>query len=1192
MIGANAVGTAETGTIAAPPAACTGDCNIILGNRAGISITQAVSPGLNKIIGNYIGAAVNGAAIGNQGNGIFMQGMTMTVASNVIAGNRGNGIEILGVAVGSPLPTNAHIVQGNYIGVGTDGVSQAGNHGHGILINRSAGNWIGGTAEGQGNVIAYNGYWLDSIYDGVVITGGTYAVNNRILGNRIYQNGSWLDGQGIDLGDDGPTPNDATDADSGPNNRQNYPVITRVKGATVSGVLTSTANTTFRLEFFGSPECGPTGYGQGKDFLGAFNVTTNADGVATFQQALATAPGTRIVTATATDPDGNTSEFSACYGGLVVNSTGDAQDTNPWDGVCTTGATIENGDPECTLRAALQEANHNENTSTIIFDIPTVGGGIPMIMPSSALPEGRYPVIIDGRTQPGGAVILNGSAAGSTASGLYLRGGNSQVRGLSIVRFNEHGIWLAWNDQGNNVIAGNWIGVFPDGSPGGNGRSGICVESDNNRIGGATMVERNVIGANGERTGASGITIDNDATNTQILGNYIGVLPDGTVRGNDLAGIYIDGSPNNLIGGAPTSRIDACIGACNTIGGNRYGIMVTQATAVGNQIVGNYVGLTPGGNPAPNREWGVIIDNVANNTVSHNRVAGNGPTGVQAAALTNGDGIVLNGSAATGNTVSHNTIGLGPDGTALPNARHGVWVEQAPNNTIVSNVIGGNNGSGVTIHGAAATGNVVANNLIGVNPAGDTARPNGGDGVTIDAAPGNTIGGVTAGQGNLISGNAGAGVQITGEGARNNIVTGNRIGVNQAGDAALPNAGSGVRVAGSAASNTIGGAQAGDNDANVIVGNGGAGVQIDGAGTINNVVAGNFIGVLKDESTAMANAVHGVYISGGANSNTIGAAVAEHANVIARNGGAGIHVALGMNNALWNNRIWRNSLLGIDLGAAGVTPNDALDPDVGPNLLQNFPLLTSVQFAGDAVTLKGTLESTRTTTFLLEFFGNHACDPSGFGEGELPLGRAEVTTDANGWASFTFVPTATVTSPMSFTVTATDPNRNTSEFSPCAGPSNEAVITPAAGGSLHANGVTVTVPAGGVAADVTLALEPLAMPVNTAPEGMGFGGLAFLLNAFVGGAAQQHFTFQQPVRVTVQYSDASLAGLDESTLTLQYWNGTTWADAANTCTPASTYDRQPAANQLSVDICHLTPYALMGPQSAPQRSLYLPVVVR
>ncbi|HHY54572.1 MAG TPA: hypothetical protein GYA08_03965 [Chloroflexi bacterium] len=1255
MIGADAVTAADVG-VSAVPTTCTGDCNVILGNGAGISITQAVDPGLNKIIGNFIGVAANGlAAPGNLGNGIFMQGLTTTVSANVIAGNSGSGIEIRGVAYGTPQPINQHVVQGNYIGVLPDGVTQAGNTRHGIFIDHSADNWIGGTEASQRNVIAYNGA-ASLIYDGVVMT-GTNAINNRILRNSIYDNGAWSDGHGIDLGADGPTPNDATDSDVGPNNLQNYPVITRLQGATVTGVLTSTANSTFRLEFFGSPTCAQIGYGQGKDFLGSFDVTTDANGRADFQQALATAPAGRIVTATATDPNGNTSEFSACYGGLIVNSVGDAPDATA-NGVCDTGNTIGNGDQECTLRAAIFEANGDPDLDTIIFDIPGVSAAAvnaaPVIMPNSALPTVMFPVVIDGRTQPGGYVIIDGWRAGDDVGGLSLIGGNSQVRGLSINGFRGYGIKLDY--AGDNVIAGNFIGLYPDGSPAGNGRAGIQVLSSNNRIGGATPEDRNVIGANGTRTGASGIYITLPATNTQVLGNLIGVLANGTLRGNALAGIYIENSPGNTIGDATSTPTDNCRGACNAIAGNRYGIMLNGVNATNNQVKGNFVGVNPAGaTAAPNSEYGVIVDNAPTNVIAHNVIGGNGAAGAQAAALTSGDGVVLNGAGATGNFVIANTIGIDPTGTwAIGNARHGIWIEQAPANMIDDNLISGNGASGVMIHGGNAAGNVVVRNQIGVagsgaaaiantaagvtldgardntiggngdngnlisgnqghgvhmtgnaqnntvdgnrigvNDANTAALPNGGDGVRIDGgASRNTVGSVTAEGGNIISGNTGNGVQITGEGAQNNTVAGNTIGLNIMTNAPLPNDGDGVRVADGASSNTVGGGVDGDNDANVIVGNGSDGVQIDGAGTINNIVAGNYIGVLADASTAIANSGHGVYISGGANSNTVGAALAAHGNVIARNGGDGVYVAAGLNNAIWQNRIFRNSGLGIDLGENGVTLNDALDPDVGPNLLQNFPLLASVQVVGETATLKGTLESTRTTTFRLDFYANRQCNPSGFGEGETPLGSIEVTTDANGWASFTYVPTATVTSPVSFTVTATDPNRNTSEFSPCAGPSTEAAITPAGGGALHTGDVSVTVPAGAVAADVTLALQPLPMPVNAAPEGMGFGGLAFLLNAFVGGVQQQNFTFQQPVRVTVHYSDAAIAGLDENTLTLHDWNGTAWADAATTCTPTSTYDRQPATNQLSVNICHLTPYALMGPQRAPQPKVYLPVIVR
>jgi CSLREA domain-containing protein len=1185
----NVIGSAPAATLAAPPAACTGDCNVILGNSAGISITQAVSPGLNQVIGNFIGVSADGeSAPGNRGNGIFMQGMTMTVAANVIGGNLGNGVEILGVAVGSPLPINSHKVQGNHIGVGPDGSANMSNQGHGILISRSADNWIGGLEAGQGNLIAHNGYNGDR--DGVVIvevSGLSQAIANRILGNSIYENGA-NNGIGIDLRGDGPTPNDPGDGDLGPNQVQNYPVISWVRGATVVGELESAANTTFRLEFFASPECSATGFGQGKTFLGAFDVTTDGDGLATFEQALPTAPGAQRLTATATDPAGNTSEFSACYNALVVNSTGDRSDA-AWDGFCDTGQLNANGDPECTLRAALQEASFVQEPSTILFDIPFTTG-FATISPQSRLPDVNNPIFIDGSSQPDVEIILDGSQAGAEVDGLRFYGGSSTVRGLTVVGFGGYG--LAFYQMGNNVIVGNRIGVEPMGFANGSGRAGIAlISGDNNRIGGSTPAEANVIGSNGGRTGSSGIFIDSLSKGHQILGNFIGVLPDGTLRGNDLAGIYVDRSPENVIGGG-VSTPKACAAPCNVIAGGRYGVILAGAEATHNQVTGNLIGLNPAGTAAaPNTEWGVIVDNAPGNFIAHNVISGNGPvSGLAAGALPNGDGVILNGGGARQNVVTANLIGLNPAGTAaLANVRSGVWIEEAPENTVIYNRIAGNLGSGLTLHGVNATGNIVHSNHIGLNGLGDGAIPNQGDGITVDGSPGNTFGGPS--QANQIAGNSGQGIHILGQNAQDNLVTGNRIGVNPAQGSPLPNDGDGVRIAGSASRNTVGGTLAGDDDANIIGGNAGDGVRLDGAGTTNNTVAGNFIGVLADGETPLANQGHGVQIANGSSNNTVGGGVSDHANRIAFNWGDGIYVAAGAGNALWQNQIWRNGGLGIDLGVNGVTPNDALDADVGPNHLQNFPILASVQADGDGFVLKGSLASTATLTYTLEFFANRICDPSGFGEGEIPLGRATVSTDGDGWAVFTFSPAMTFTHPISFTVTATDPNRNTSEFSPCAGPSTEAALTPATGGVLAGDGVTVTVPAGAVAADFTLSLLPLAGPAHLLPDGMTFGGLAFLLNAFVGGVQQEGFVFQQPVMLSLTYRDEDVAGLDEDALTLQTWDGAAWVDAATTCTPPAAYSRQPEQNRLGMHICHLSEYALVV-GAAPIRRIYLPLVLR
>jgi CSLREA domain-containing protein len=497
------------------PNQCQSPCNLIAANAAGITITQALDGG-NMVIGNFIGTDVNGTwDLGNHGNGIWAQGITITLASNLIVHNRGDGVHIYGVGYGNLGNFNHHVVQGNRIGVLADG-SDAPNYGYGIYVDNSSGNLIGGDQAGQGNTIAHN------IKGGVVIANyGSEA--NRIWGNSIYaNNSSWADKLGIDLNKDGVTLNDADDSDGGPNNLQNFPVITGLQGSQVSGVLTSTANTTFRLEFFANPECTQSGYGEGKTFLGTFDVTTNASGRADFQSTLTTAPGGQLVTATATDPDGNTSEFSACFGGLVVNSVGDASDNNWGDGLSNTGATISNGDPECTLRAAIQEAN-TMDTAAITFDIPGYGNDVPEIdLLSSALPEIDKPVSINGTTQESGLVRLNGFVNG--INGLELWGGQSQVRGLALCYFDGHGI-LLWSGN-NNLIVGNLIGVDENNNPCPIGGKGIRImdTSDNNVIGGTTEAERNVIA----NSSLSGIYVMADSSGNTIQGNYIGTDLSGT----------------------------------------------------------------------------------------------------------------------------------------------------------------------------------------------------------------------------------------------------------------------------------------------------------------------------------------------------------------------------------------------------------------------------------------------------------------------------------------------------------------------------------------------------------------------------------------------------------------------------------------------------------------------------------------
>jgi CSLREA domain-containing protein len=172
--------------------------------------------------------------------------------------------------------------------------------GHGLLLNEGDNNTI------EGNTIAHNNG------DGIRVLYG--STGNAITGNDIHDNG----GLGIDLGGDGPTPNDKDDIDSGANDVQNYPILFQAVPNDVTstmlivGRLNSSANTEFSLEFFASESCYPTVCGE-QSFLGSVMSTTNESGDVYFQVTFdATDLEGGFIVATATDPDGNTSEFSPC----------------------------------------------------------------------------------------------------------------------------------------------------------------------------------------------------------------------------------------------------------------------------------------------------------------------------------------------------------------------------------------------------------------------------------------------------------------------------------------------------------------------------------------------------------------------------------------------------------------------------------------------------------------------------------------------------------------------------------------------------------------------------------------------------------------------------------------------------------------------------------------------------------------
>jgi CSLREA domain-containing protein len=222
-------------------------------------------------------------------------------------------------------------------------------------------------------------------------------------------------------------------------------------------------------------------------------------------------------------------------------------------------------------------------------------------------------------------------------------------------------------------------------------------------------------------------------------------------------------------------------------------------------------------------------------------------------------------------------------------------------------------------------------------------------------------------------------------------------------------------------------------------GNGGDGVRIQGSLSTGNFVdRGNAIGTSLDGTAAVPNDGNGITVIAGAHDNWIGPPDSpEYAYVKVRNNaGAGVRIdeTAGERNTVIKINIESNGGLGIDLGPAGITPNDPLDADTGPNTLQNFPIITDAYFTGPTTfVITGSINSLPNTTVGIGIWTTSACDPSGFGEGSylLIVGSAGplVTTDSSGDASFT----RTVSlSPSTVAVTTTAQIlSNNSEFSNC-----------------------------------------------------------------------------------------------------------------------------------------------------------------
>lgn len=367
-----------------PGGPCTGDCNVLSGNRFhGVVVDHSSN---NVIKGNFIGTNANGTgAVPNADDGILLAysngnqvGGTTPQERNVISGNINPNIEIGGDA------SHHNKIQGNYIGTNSAGTGVIASGDSGVLVDIDAhdnlidGNVISG--HGKFGVLVFKGAVKTTITNnrigiaansdanlgnktkGIEVqTNNNYIASNRVGNNRsdgirvksgvnnamrfneVFNNETF----GLNLGTDAFTPNDNGDGDGGANYLQNFPTLNsaNLDGAsvTISGSLNSRPNTRYDMDYFWNPACDVAfgkNVGEGKVYLGSATATTNSSGNLSFNVSFGNVPGSGVITSTATDSSNNTSEMSYCVSTsngpaippapqLLTPSNGESVGSNP-----------------------------------------------------------------------------------------------------------------------------------------------------------------------------------------------------------------------------------------------------------------------------------------------------------------------------------------------------------------------------------------------------------------------------------------------------------------------------------------------------------------------------------------------------------------------------------------------------------------------------------------------------------------------------------------------------------------------------------------------------------------------------------------------------------------------------------------------------------------------------------------------
>lgn len=395
------------------------------------------------------------------------------------------------------------------------------------------------------------------------------------------------------------------------------------------------------------------------------------------------------------------------------------------------------------------------------------------------------------------------------------------------------------------------------------------------------------------------------AMNDVVESCYLGMTANGAAAaGNGWVGMSItDGAAGTRVGGTTAAQGNLISGS------GSYGIFISGADCAGIVIQGNKIGTDAAGAVGMNTAWGGIgIFGGAHDVTIGGSAAGagnliSGHTTPGIAIADNGYNVLIQGNRMGTNAAGTAAVANGWAGVAMWGGAH--------DNTVRNNLLSGNGTVGVTMRDPATTNNRILGNLIGTDVTGTVALANGWSGVECwNGTHHNTIGGNTAADRNIISGNTWNGIIISSSStdqAHDNLIIGNYIGTNKAGTAAIKN-NDGVAIVGGAHDNIVGLPEPGKG--NLLSGNNGSGVVIWDTGSSNNRVQNNLVGTNWNGTTAIANGWSGAAMLNGASGNLIGGAGSHQGNVLSGNtnygvamGGIGADNNVSHHNTVLGNRI-------------------------------------------------------------------------------------------------------------------------------------------------------------------------------------------------------------------------------------------------------------------------------------------------